>query len=99
MSSSAPPHLVSIAEYQLSTHGVPVVAMTNEVAAAIQRAGLATRDHVVAALTTAADLAAPATTVRSTRLLETVISLSATWRELWLVYSGDVGGYVATWPR
>lgn len=95
MSTSSTPDLISIAEYQLSTHGSPVPAMTNEVAAAIQRAGLASREQVVAALTTAVDLAAPAGT---TKIRQTVISLSATWRELRLIHADNLGGYVAAWP-
>ncbi len=96
MSTSSSPDLVSIAEYELSTHGIPVVAMANPVAAAIQRAGLKTRDQVVAALATAVDLAAPGD---ASWRLETVISLSATWRELWLLRADNLGGYVAVWPR
>ena len=37
--SSSVPRLVLITEYQLATHGAPVVAMTNGLAEALQRAG------------------------------------------------------------
>lgn len=94
---SAAPELVSITEYRLTIHGAPVVAMTNDVAAAIQRAGLATREHVVAALTTAVDLAAASFTAGSNRV-STMLAIGGSWRELWLCYLDEQGGYVATWP-
>lgn len=97
MSASAPSHLVSIAEYRLILHGCPVVAMTDQVAATIQRAGLATREHVVAALTTAVDLAAASITSDSDHVM-TTLAISGSYRALWFVHSAEAGGYVATWP-
>lgn len=94
--SSSVPRLVLITEYQLATHGAPVVAMTNGLAEALQRAGLATREHVVAALVTAVDLAGGASS--SHELLQTAICIGGSWRDLWLEYAEHLGGYVASLP-
>lgn len=97
------PHVINIEEYGLTVQGFPLVAMTDGVAEAIQRAGLATREHVMAALTTACDLSADAGNDPSSEvvaggwLLITIITMGGSSRELWLEYVEN-SGYVACWP-
>lgn len=73
--------------------------MTDDVGTELQRAGLRTREQVMAALSTAVDLAAPGPAIGAYQRLDTVIALASQWAPLWLVSSPDAGGYIATWPR